>query len=421
MLRALTCPGCGGAVGAEPGRTVPRCLFCGRDDLVEAPLPESVEPPRTVVPFRVGDEAARDAFRQFASRSIWYPADLRDVAPKLARVYVPAWVFEADVETAWAALVPAATRSGKRPASGRVQQRLGGVLIPASPALTQKEIDGLLPFDREGEAPFDALHLDAPFELGSLTRSVARIRAHAAMSAEARRRVDAEVAGNKLATSHLVHGLDGEPIALPVWIGAYRYGNNAYRVLLNGESGVVFGRAPISVARIVGAIVAAFVVLATVLELSGCSPASRLPAAPEPCRDAVRVTVDAFIDGDTADVTFADGSQERVRLLGVDTPEIDHDDVLASDFCAVRAWDESKALLDGEAAWLTFDTSCTDVYGRTLAYMFRAEDELWLNEHLLREGYARFYDEFDFAYFEAFEDLEADAQGATAGMWGGCE
>ncbi len=157
--------------------------------------------------------------------------------------------------------------------------------------------------------------------------------------------------------------------------------------------------------------------------LLGCPTAPDLPAGPEPCREQTRVEVLEFIDGDTADVEFLDGglagTTDRIRLLGIDTPEIDHDDVLNSDFCAVRAWNEAIEEFQGDTAWLTFDTSCTGVFERTLAYMFRESDELWVNKHMVEQGYAR-VSTFDFSFRTEFEAAEAEAMAAGRGLWGAC-
>lgn len=156
----------------------------------------------------------------------------------------------------------------------------------------------------------------------------------------------------------------------------------------------------------------------------GCPTAPDLPQGPDPCREPVQVEVIEFTDGDTVDVEFLEGdllgTTDRIRLQGIDTPEVDQDDPLDSEFCAVRAWNESIEQLQGETAWLTFDTSCTGTFDRTLAYMFRASDELWLNRHLVEQGYARVSD-FEFSFRAEFEAEEAEAMAAGRGLWGPCD
>ena len=159
------------------------------------------------------------------------------------------------------------------------------------------------------------------------------------------------------------------------------------------------------------------------LLLTGCGGVPDLPEGPDACREVTLARVVEVVDGDTADVEFLEGdltgTTDRVRFNGIDTPEVDHVDPLNSEFCGLRAWNEAIELLSGEDVWLTFDTSCTGTFGRTLVYVFRVSDELWFNEHMIEEGYAR-VSEFDFAFTDAFRAKEEEAMAAGRGLWGPC-
>ena len=159
------------------------------------------------------------------------------------------------------------------------------------------------------------------------------------------------------------------------------------------------------------------------LLLAGCPGSPDLPEGPDACRPVTLARVIEVVDGDTADVEFLEGdlsgTTDRVRFIGIDTPEVNHDDPLDSEFCGLRAWNEAIALLEGEEVWLTFDTACTGTFGRTLVYVFRTEDELWFNEHMIEEGYAR-VSGFDFAFTDSFTEKEAEAMFAGKGLWGDC-
>lgn len=87
------------------------------------------------------------------------------------------------------------------------------------------------------------------------------------------------------------------------------------------------------------------------------------------CAPARRARVGCAVDGDTFDVDGCRDGAERVRLLGVDTPEAAHAGVPAE--CgADAATAELTRLLDDRVVALSFDATCTDVTSsaRTLAY-----------------------------------------------------
>lgn len=244
-LDAVRCAECGGAVHLAAGRPHPRCLFCGHDQLVPFELPEGVEPPAGWLVFEVDEAAARSAFRAWASSSFWYPDDLRHARLRLEALLVPAWSWSGRLETCWAGLVPAATRAGRRPETGVEERRFEGVLIPSSQALTRAELDSISPFHGGELKPLESAEL--PWETGSLTRSAARqgaIDGMEALHAEALRAAHAGVTDLRL--SVVAHELRGGPLLLPVWIGAYRRGDALFRVVVNGQTGRLTGKAPIS-------------------------------------------------------------------------------------------------------------------------------------------------------------------------------
>lgn len=148
---------------------------------------------------------------------------------------------------------------------------------------------------------------------------------------------------------------------------------------------------------------------------------STLPAGPAPCRDPVIARVSDGVDGDTFWVDVEHGGPEKVRIIGVDTPEIAHDDPADCYGDAAAAF-TAEALV-GLRVWLTFDYDCEDYYGRTLAYVHTSAEENGFYERvLLQGGLARVLAIPDNITFEdLFAEDEAEAQAAGAGLWGACE
>ncbi len=126
-------------------------------------------------------------------------------------------------------------------------------------------------------------------------------------------------------------------------------------------------------------------------------------------------TVKRVIDGDTIVFNFY-GGEEKVRLIGIDTPESVHPSKPVEPF-AKEASEFTKKAVEGKEVWLEYDQERTDKYLRTLAYV-HMEDGKVLNEELLRLGYARAYTEFPFKYKERYCQLEDEAKKAGRGLWG---
>lgn len=131
-------------------------------------------------------------------------------------------------------------------------------------------------------------------------------------------------------------------------------------------------------------------------------------------------TVLRVIDGDTIVVRLAGGAVERVRFIGMDTPESVRPGTAVQCF-ALKASSFTKQLLDGRRVRLIGDVEARDRYGRMLAYVYREPDGLFVNEELVRQGYAtpatfppnvRFRDEI--------ARLAREARAAGTGLWNAC-
>lgn len=146
-----------------------------------------------------------------------------------------------------------------------------------------------------------------------------------------------------------------------------------------------------------------------------------LPQGADPCRAPVVVEVTEAVDGDTLWVHGPAGS-EKVRIIGVDTPEISHNGDPPDCYGPEAAAFTEEQLL-GRYVWLTFDGDCEDDYGRTLAYVTSGEGETGFFERLLLQG--GWAETMTFSatstYARTFESDEAAAIAAGEGMWGACD
>jgi endonuclease YncB( thermonuclease family) len=126
-------------------------------------------------------------------------------------------------------------------------------------------------------------------------------------------------------------------------------------------------------------------------------------------------TVTRVVDGDTLVVNYK-GSEERVRLIGVDTPESVHPDVAKNLPEGKVASEYTKSKLEGKDIELEFDVQERDQYGRILAYVW-VDGEMF-NKTLLKEGYARVatYPP-NVKYVNDFIKIQEEARKNNKGFW----
>jgi len=131
--------------------------------------------------------------------------------------------------------------------------------------------------------------------------------------------------------------------------------------------------------------------------------------------DSARVI--AVVDGDTLDVDWG-GRRERLRLLGVDTPEtVDLHRPVGCYGPEASAFTHRR--LQGQTVRLRFDRQRRDRYGRLLAYV--EVDGRRFNDELLTGGYARLLViPPNGLHGRAMLDEELEARAAKRGLWGAC-
>ncbi len=175
------------------------------------------------------------------------------------------------------------------------------------------------------------------------------------------------------------------------------------------------------------------VFLAILLVLSGCgsaviasqgdlseSPTPQLPSVdnsvnegseaveerPEVPDQAQSADLDRVVDGDTLDVQIG-GIDERVRLLGMNTPESDE---CLGDVATQRA----RELIEGADLQLVVDP-LRDDFGRLLAFVYA--DGVLVNQQLIVDGLAIARDQSGHPYANRFEGAEETARDQGLGVW----
>jgi len=128
--------------------------------------------------------------------------------------------------------------------------------------------------------------------------------------------------------------------------------------------------------------------------------------------DQTWFTVKWVNDGDT--IVLTNGN--RVRYIGINAPEIDHDRQKAQPY-GYQAKSINTQLVLNRKIRLEFDQERHDRYGRLLAYIF-LPDQTFLNEYLLQEGYAFFlFRKPNLKYSQRLLKAQREAMKYGKGMW----
>jgi micrococcal nuclease len=137
------------------------------------------------------------------------------------------------------------------------------------------------------------------------------------------------------------------------------------------------------------------------------------------------ILVKRAVDGDTLQLE----NGERVRLIGIDTPEMHESDKLYRDSQRTRqdirtikelgrsAYEFTRNLVEGKRVSLEFDVERHDKYGRILAYVY-LKDGTFVNAEIVKQGFASLMTiPPNVKYADLFLKLYQEARENRRGLW----
>lgn len=292
-IQTAQCESCGAESTIDPNVSSDLCPFCGASIVLTAHTQRLIKP-QGVLPFEVKREEAEKAFRTWL-RSLWFaPNDLKKYARRegrLAGMYLPYWTFDAETTTQYRGQRGEyyyvtetytdsdgnqRTRRKRRtrwyPARGTVHTSFDDVLVVASDSLPRNYMRKLEPWELDAVVPYDDAYLSG-FRTESYTvdlergYGIAQERMQPEIDGDIRR----DIGGDTQRISSKSTDYDDvtfKHILLPVWLAAYRYGDDVYRIMINARTGEVQGERPWSTVKIALAVMAALIVLATLYLMS---------------------------------------------------------------------------------------------------------------------------------------------------------
>jgi len=138
------------------------------------------------------------------------------------------------------------------------------------------------------------------------------------------------------------------------------------------------------------------------------------------------ILVQRAVDGDTLKLE----NGERVRLIGIDTPEMHESEKLYRDSQRTgqdtttiqklgrRAYEFTKKLVEGKRVSLEFDVEKYDKYNRLLAYVYLKDGGIFVNAEIVKQGYASLMTiPPNVKYADLFSKLYREARENRRGLW----
>jgi len=282
--RSVKCQDCGADIIVEAGAQTARCDYCGGKRIVEEELPPDVLQPESLLPFNFDSRNAEERFRKWLSGEgfwgrLWVklfrPGALtsRASVAELHGIYVPFWTYDTHSQSNWTAqagyyyYVTESYRDSQGKTQTRQVRKIRWVwksgnrrdhfddwLVCASRQYYSGELQRLMkeiePFPTKAMVPFDSKYL-AGFraERYSIDLKAGWDVALGGIRSELFTRCGRDVPGDThryLEVRSSFWGQSFKHVLLPVFVLSYRFENKPFNVLVNGSTGEVRGKSPIS-------------------------------------------------------------------------------------------------------------------------------------------------------------------------------
>ncbi|MBT7494187.1 MAG: thermonuclease family protein, partial [Candidatus Peribacter sp.] len=135
-------------------------------------------------------------------------------------------------------------------------------------------------------------------------------------------------------------------------------------------------------------------------------------------RVAEGVQVTKVIDGDTIEVRQEDRSVQKVRFIGIDTPEVSGFGARGECYGKEASLYLMRLLARKQVQLVQQEGTNRDKYGRLLRYVHMSGGDIGLR--MLTLGYARNYPWFEHPRMDEYKQTQYEAQNAKRGLWGEC-
>jgi hypothetical protein len=251
--------------------------------------------PKSLLPFRVEEKRCREIYKKWVTTRFWAPRALRDyhrAQGQIRGMYIPYWTYDTDTTTYYTGMRGehywetetyrdsngnTQTREVQKtrwyPASGTVWRYFDDVLVAASTTLPNKHIRAIEDWDMQSLVPYQDEYLSGFLaERYNIGLEPGFDIAKGIMKRVIEQDIRYDIGGDE----QQIHSMDTQydnitfkHTLLPIYVGAYKYRGKTYQFLINARTGKISGDAPISVWKVLLAILIGLSILALIFYFTG--------------------------------------------------------------------------------------------------------------------------------------------------------
>ena len=292
--KIFNCKYCGAEIVMDVNSLSTTCPYCGSNHVTEATDDKGTLSPGGVVPFKITQEQAGELFRKWIGGKLFAPnaAKKSAKAESFQGIYLPYWTFDAQTETDYTGEYGIERTEHYRDSDGHTQTRtvtdwydtrghhsefIDDALVCASKNHTEKFLKSIEPFDTGDNKVYSPEYLSGflaerytvPLEEGwnSATKQI-ESHLHSVILRE--------IEHNNNADDSRIHKMDVafskmtyKYLLLPVWMSSFTFNGKVFQFVVNGQTGKVGGKSPVSPWKVALAILIGIIALIIIYNIFG--------------------------------------------------------------------------------------------------------------------------------------------------------
>ncbi len=290
--KVFDCQSCGSKFMVESDKVKVKCGFCGSDNVNVEAFEHQYIKPAGIIPFQISREKSEEGFKKWIKKGWFHPNKLKHLAvmDDLHGIYIPFWTYDAMTDSSWVGeagyhyyetqqirvngqmQTQQIQRTRWQSKSGQLKHFFDDILVVASHGLKQEDIDKIFPYKLDEVVNFDPkLMLGWEGEIYDVEVDEGYDSANRIMDRRLHDLCSMELGGDEQRGLHIQtrkYLKTFKHIILPLWISSYRYQNKLYHFTINGQTGKVGGKKPISPFKVAFAIITFILIIVGVVLLA---------------------------------------------------------------------------------------------------------------------------------------------------------
>ena len=286
--KEVQCKQCGAVTVYDALETAAVCPFCGSTSVMPA-ANENTIAPGAVCPFAITKDQAGERFTKWLKGKLFTPRKAKKSArpESFQGVYIPYWTYDAQTTSNFTARAGydktvkdkdgnTRTQTDWRHVNGVYQEFFDDVTVMASKRQTDSGVRACEPFDFSQLVPYSpqvvAGFIAERYSIGlkdgwESAQHTIQSRLRSDISSYVRRHWNADRA-DSVRFSTLYSNITYKYLLVPTWISSFKYKDKIYQFAVNGQTGKVGGKAPVSVWRVLIAIAIGIALIAILANLA---------------------------------------------------------------------------------------------------------------------------------------------------------